>query len=98
MTAMGKHRYKSIEGAVRRIRELEKIIAHLEQIAQAMKDRERTLAHTRRLMAMLAAEGPAFDNPLIIMEAKMLRDEILREECKLAPDGNPLVVARGGPS
>lgn len=73
---------KSAEREVRKCRRLyEETIALLDQYA---KD--------RKLMAMLAAEGPCFDNPLVIYEAKRLRDQILKLECQVNPDGTFLGV------
>lgn len=48
------------------------------------------LLKERRELAKLAAEGPAFTNPLHVFEVQALRDRILREECKLKPNGEPL--------
>ena len=40
-----------------------------------------------KLLARLAATGPAFDNPLMAWEAENLRDEILAS-MNMYPDGN----------
>jgi hypothetical protein len=77
-----KHRFKSIEGAVRRIREMDKIIARDEEICQRY-------ANDRRLLARLCADGPCFNNPLEVFAAKRRRDEILRED-GLKPDGTSI--------
>lgn len=47
-------------------------------------------ARERKLMAKLAADGPCLLNPLELATAKKLRNEILRNECRLNPDGTPL--------
>lgn len=74
---------KSLAGAQRRVRELDKLVNKITQLLEKY-------AETRRLMAKLAADGPAFDNPLHAAAAKDLRDTILREECRLNPDGTPV--------
>lgn len=65
-----KHRYKSIDGAVRRIREL----------TRSVKDRDDLLkrwSHELKMLAKLASESPQFYNPLDVVEAKRIRDGIL---------------------
>ena len=62
----------TLSGAQRRVREL------LRQV----RDRDNLLdqwARERRLLAMLAAETPQFHNPLVVWEAKMMRDMILAQ-------------------
>ena len=76
-----KHRYKSIDGAVRRIRELEKQIKELDDIASRLSNE--TVA-----LAKLAATGPTFFNPLGAFAAEAIRDRILRDKCRLNPDGS----------
>jgi len=49
-----------------------------------------SLQTERRLLAKLAADGPAFYHPPTIHAAKQLRNQILRDECKLNPDGTPI--------
>jgi hypothetical protein len=66
-----KHRFKSVDGAVRRIRQLEK----------AIKERDALLerwSHERTILAKLSAKTPQFYNPLEVVYAEQLRDEILR--------------------
>lgn len=67
---------KTLAGATRRVRALQKQIE--------------LLKCDRMVLAMLAADGPAFYNPLTAATAKTLRDEILRRDCKMNPDGSPL--------
>ena len=74
-----RHKFKSVEGAVRRIRQLEKIVVDCSGLLKRFDDE-------RKSLAMLAADGPCFFNPLVAMEAKQLRDELLRQ-MKLNPDG-----------
>jgi hypothetical protein len=81
-----KHRFKSIEGAVRRIRQLEKIIEQYRDISGDLSADNQIFDQDRKLMARLAADGPCFDNPLIIYEAKCLRDRLLAMQ-RLTPDG-----------
>lgn len=65
-----KHKFKSIDGAVRRIRELQR----------AIQDRDELLnrwSRERQLLAKLAADEPHFFNPLDVAQAKKIRDAIL---------------------
>lgn len=77
-----KHKFKSIDGAVRRIRELEKIVASYGAIVSRLNNE-------RQLLAKLAARGPCFYNPLEAMVAEKLRDDILRR-VQLNPDGTSI--------
>lgn len=63
---------RTLAGATRRVRQLEDQICVLDAIARRYRDE-------RRLLAMLAARTPQFDNPLVVMEVEKLRDEILRK-------------------
>lgn len=74
-----KHRYKSIDGAVRRIRQLEEIVADYRDITDRY-------AADRNTLAKLAAKGPAFFNPLEAMAAEEVRDRILAS-MGMNPDG-----------
>ena len=59
------------------------------RLRRQIKDRDDLLTRfdrERRLMARLAAETPQFFNPLVVMEAKQIRDRIL---------GQPNVKAEG---
>jgi hypothetical protein len=74
---------KTLSGAQSRVRQLQKqLFSMAETLGQYRND--------RKWMAMLAAEGPCFSNPLEAMAAKIRRDEILRVQCGLNPDGTPL--------
>lgn len=64
---------RTLAGATRRVRQLEDQIRVLDEIARRYRDE-------RRLLAMLAARTPQFDNPLVAWEAERIRDEILRKE------------------
>lgn len=77
------YKAKSITGAQAYVRSLQKQLKHTSKLLERY-------AIERRYMAMLAADGPAFDNPIKIYQAKKIRDEILRIECRLQPDGRPL--------
>jgi hypothetical protein len=79
------YKAKSLSGAERQVRQLRKIVANLNEIAGRFKQE-------RDRMAMLAADGPCFSNPLVVAETKQLRDKILRESCGLRPDGRSLVI------
>lgn len=77
------YKAQTISGAEREVRRLRRFNREL----LAMLDE---YAHDRVTLAKFAADGPAFDNPIVVMEAKKLRDSILRDRCRLAPDGRPL--------
>lgn len=67
-----KHKFKSIDGAVRRIRELE----------GQVRERDYVLTlwlHERIALAKLAAYTPQFDNTLDIVEAIRIRDAIMAQ-------------------
>lgn len=68
---MKKYKAKSMAGAQRRVRELEKQVAAWREVAEKFHE-ERTL------LAKLSAETPQFFNPLDVMEAKKIRDSILK--------------------
>jgi hypothetical protein len=65
------YKAKTLAGAQARVRQLEKQMDERDALLHRF-DRE------RRLMAMLAAETPQFHNPLLVYEAKQIRDELLR--------------------
>jgi len=77
---------RSLPAAQRRARYLRKQLdqAH-ELIAKFGQD--------RIALAKLAAKGPCFFNPLDVMAAEKIRDEILLKYCNLLPDGS--FVKRG---
>ncbi len=70
---------------------IDRLQAHITQMAPHQKNRETgkllieaagTLAKwgfERYILAKLAADKPLFDNPIIIYEAKQLRDAVLKE-------------------
>lgn len=72
---------KSLAAAQREVRRLRKLVDRLRKISDAEFDNTKALA-------MLAADGPAFDNPLHVVAAKKIRDTILRLRCRLNPDGS----------
>ncbi len=78
---------KSLEGAARRVRELQNIIEQYERHGQ---ERRREVI----LLAKLAAKGPAFTNPLEAFAAEHIRDQWLRI-VGLNPDGTP--ITKGTP-
>ena len=84
------YKAKSISGAEREVRGLRRQIEHLNDVLGRYMDEAKQLQEHRRTLAKLAAEGAAFDNPLVAMAAKELRNRILRDECSLAPDGTYL--------
>jgi hypothetical protein len=70
---------KSLKYAQRRIRELEKLVSTWRGIAGELNE-------DRAMLAKLAADGPAFFNPLNVHEAKRLRNLILGQ-LGMNPDG-----------
>jgi hypothetical protein len=77
------YRAKTLRGAETRVRQLLKTLREYDKICDRLKLERRTLAK-------LAAEGPCFYNPLDAMAAEILRDKILRDECRLTPEGKPI--------
>lgn len=85
------YKAKSLAGAQRKARELQR---DNQQLYAEIADLKRYLVreqHASRMLARLAAKGPAFDNPLIAWEAEQLRDRILAE-LGLNPDGSPRAI------
>lgn len=80
------YKAKSIEGAQRKVRQLQR---DNEQLRAELAYVDRYLVreqHTSRLLARLAAKGPAFDNLMVALEAETRRDQILAE-LGMNPDG-----------
>ena len=65
-----KHRFKSLDGAVRQLRHTERTRDWY--IRYAINAEARL-----KLMARLASDVPQFSNPLEVIAAKKIRDEIL---------------------
>lgn len=74
-----KTRFKSIESAERRIRQLQRRIQDYEAICARKTDE-------LHLLAKLAATGPAFFNPLEAAAAEKIRDALLHR-MRMNPDG-----------
>lgn len=68
---MKPYKAKSLIGAQRRVRELQKQVRDRDNLLNTF-DKE------RRLLAELSADTPQFYNPLVVMEAKQIRDRILK--------------------
>lgn len=73
------YKAKTLSGAQRRVRELMKQ-------REALNDLIEQLVRERHMLAKLAAKGPAFFNPLEVMEAEQLRDAVL-DRLGMNPDG-----------
>lgn len=71
---------KTLTGAQAEVRRLRKQLAETEEMLEL-------LWNDRRMLAMLAAEGPAFFNPLKAMAAKKVRDRVLAS-MNMNPDGS----------
>ena len=65
------YKAKSISGAQAEVRQLRRQVSECHTLLDRF-DRE------RKLMARLAADTPQFFNPLVVFEAKKIRDELLR--------------------
>lgn len=65
------YKAKTLSGAQARVRQLENLRDELSALLERY-DRD------RRLLAMLAADTPQFHNPLMVYEAKQIRDDLLR--------------------
>jgi len=74
------YKARSLKGAERRVRELLKIQAEYERYVGRM-------SQEIKLLARLAAKGPAFDNPLIVAAAEKIRDRELAL-MNMNPDGS----------
>jgi hypothetical protein len=88
-TKVKKTRFKSIESAEARIRILERRIQEYEGICTRYKGDYETAQNVCLMLAKLAADGPAFYNPLEAMAAKQGRDMILHG-AGINPDGSPI--------
>jgi hypothetical protein len=77
-------------GALRYVKTLQAERRRIRQLLGWYEKECRKLDGQRIALARLAAEGPCFNSPLIVYEAKQLRDQILREKCRLSPEGKPL--------
>ena len=73
---------RSLTGAIRRVRELQKLVDQYRELFDRWYEE-------RKLLAKLAATGPCFYDPLEAMAAEELRDDILRN-CRLMPDGSAI--------
>lgn len=81
------YRAKSISGAQSFVRRLLRLLEQHKGFEQDLIGQRDQARAERRLMAMLAAEGPCFSSPITVAEAKKVRDQILASECNLNPDG-----------
>lgn len=68
---MKPYKAKSLSGAQARVRQLSKQVAERDELLERWN-------YERRMLAKLAAETPQFFNPLVAMEAKQIRDTILK--------------------
>jgi hypothetical protein len=57
---------------------------------RAIQEEINQLRSERQLLALLAADGPAFYNPLEAMAAQTVRDRVLAVECRRRPNGDPI--------
>lgn len=73
---------KTLTGAQAAVRRLQRLVDEQSRLLQQYHEE-------RKLLARLAAKGPAFDNPLVAFEAERVRDAVLRQ-LNLRPDGRPL--------
>lgn len=87
------YKAKSLSGAQRLVRSLLKQREEASVRALTLYDTVESLKAERTTLAKLAAEGPCFFSPLVVAEAKNLRDRVLRE-CGLMPDGKFIQAAK----
>lgn len=69
---MKPYKAKSLKSAERTVRSLTKQRAERDELLNIFD-------HERKMLAKLAAETPQFFNPLDVMEAKKIRDLILKQ-------------------
>lgn len=74
------YKARTLRGATQRVRAMQESLVRIDRLARKYYDE-------RNALAKLAADGPAFDNPLVVFEAKCVRDRVLRE-LGLRPDGS----------
>ena len=70
MSTTKPYKAKSLKGAQSKVRQLQRQIFERDDLL-------RRFDNQRRLLAKLASDTPQFFNPLEVMAAKKLRDEIL---------------------
>ena len=87
---------KSIDAAQRKIRRLDEENAALRARLDDGARIRRRLEDTVELLAMLAADGPAFLSPITAREAIDRRDKILAR-LGFAPDGSPILPTQPTP-
>lgn len=85
---------KTIAGAQRRVRELEKIVKSMDKHFGSCIAREKAALANCKILARLAAKSPMFNNPLEVWAAEKVRDGILRE-VGMNPDGT-IIKTKGG--
>lgn len=76
------YRAKTLSGAQTYVRNLKRQLEHVTRLFEDAHD-------DRVAVAKLSADGPCFNNPLEAAAAKVRRDKILRDWCRLNPDGTP---------
>lgn len=81
------YRAKTLSGAQAYVRMLLKQRERTHRLLEQIDQERKQLLVDRRTLAKLAAKGPCFYNPLEAFAAETLRDNILRIECSLTPDG-----------
>jgi len=72
------YKAKTISGAERRVRRLEGQLNKLTGECVSWESMARRVVEERDILALLAADKPMFDNPILVIEAKKLRDRVLR--------------------
>lgn len=72
------YKAKSLSGAERKVRQLQKEVNELRNHAQNLEKQIIKIMDERFWLAKLASKIPLFDNPLHVWEVEKMRDEILR--------------------
>ena len=73
-----RYKAKSLSGAERKVRQLQKEVDELRYHAQNLEKQIIKITDERFWLAKLASKTPLFDNPLHVWEVEKMRDEILK--------------------
>lgn len=87
---------KSIDAAQRKIRSLQREMVALDACIKEQGRVRRRLEDTVELLAMLAADGPAFLSPVTAAAGIRERDKILAR-LGMKPDGSPILPTEPTP-
>jgi hypothetical protein len=80
-----KYKAKTLSGAERRVRTLERLLEDARKDRDLWKSRAESWHGERRVLAKLAADTPHFWSPLDAANAKRLRDTVLAQSMEVKP-------------